>query len=155
MNAVATTLDKIEGIYDVYPPAIPEAGMIETALIALCILLFICFLVYIVWLKFYSLRGINKRHIKQLKKQYTNKSISSHDAIYQLCGYLKNGLAIKKFDQFTPLPEGLPNIKQWQSFAIKMTNLRYQNKNQPGRLSCKDLNVAFDDALYWLKVWPK
>lgn len=155
MDSLANTPDITEGIYDIYPPAVPDLSFIDISLIILSTLIFIAALSYIVWLKFFSVRAINQRRIRQLQRQFLQQAITPHDAIYQLCDCLKKGLALKQIDQTTTIPpEIIADKKHWDNFNNEITQLRYKNKNHVNN-SRERLNTLFSDALYWLKIWPK
>lgn len=156
MDKSSGTLSKLDGIYDIYPPAIPEMGTIEIVLMTLCAALLISSLFYIVRVRFYSIKGKNIRRIRSLQKRYESQLINSHDAAYQLCDYLKDGLAIKKIDIKTPVATALTEKQPlWERFTSDITNLRYKNNQPLNKYTHKDFNALFSDALYWLKVWPK
>lgn len=144
-------LEKIDGIYDIQPPALPELTTIEYSLFVALGILIITAVIYLGWKLFFSNRSYYKRKIKHLQNALTNNNISSHDAIYQLCYFLRKGLKLKHLTTHTTLPkQSSSNIIQWQSFILKLSDLRYKN-NPP---SSSDIKTTLKESLYWLKVWP-
>lgn len=151
MDKEHITLEKLEGIYDIQPPPVPELSFLESGLILLTIVILIISSLYMVWHLFFSDKGRIKRKIKQLEKDYLDNHISSHETIYQLCSYLRQGLKINNFGNKTQLPEKLiANKKQWQTFTKSISDLRYKNIHK----SNLELNKAFKESLFWLRVWP-
>lgn len=144
-------LQKIDGIYDIYPPVEPALNLLEKSLIGLSLILLIGFSLYFFWKFFYSNKAIAKRKVKELYNTHTTNNISHHDAIYQLCHITKQGLELNKLNQNTLLPNKLHSKnEQWQIFIDDINCLRYK-KN---KLSDTDVNKLFLDCLFWLKVWP-
>lgn len=150
MDINNTPLKKLDGIYDIQPPPIPEPGILENSLILFAIAATLSVILYLFWLINYSNKGLNKRKIKKLHKAYRDSNISSHEAIYQLCYFLQQGLQTNHISTDTELPTNLlQQKKQWLSFTNTLSDLRYKN------LSNSDLNLdeTFNESLYWLRVW--
>ncbi len=150
MDIKNTALKKLDGIYDIQPPLIPEPGILENGLILAAIVIILSVILYLFWLTNYSNKGLNKRKIKKLHKIYNDNNISSHDAIYQLCHFLRQGLQTRHISANTELPTKLQrHKKQWLSFTNSLYDLRYKKLHG----SNVNLDKAFCDSLYWLRVW--
>lgn len=151
MKSQTNTLSIIEGIYDIQPLTEPALSAFEITLFSISLTIIISFISYILWKYLYSKNAIAKRKIKVLQSKYQRNEINEHDAIYQLCLLTKQGLKLKNLnsDVFLPLKLASKN-KQWQSFIINITNMRYQKNTK----STIDMHKLFSDSLFWLKVWP-
>jgi hypothetical protein len=150
MNIKSIHLEKVDGIFDIQPPAIPELNNLEIGLISIAIIIATSIILYLFWQLFYSNKGQNKRKIIKLEKKFQNNTISKDKTVYQLCAYLKKGMEINHIGQQTKLPYNQKlNNKQWEIFTNTLSELRY-NKNKK---SNADLNQLFKESLYWLKVW--
>jgi len=141
-------LEKTEGIYDIQALS---PVLFSGAEILLAILLFVSLITYLIWRIYYSRKGLARRQIKRLQNLYYKNDISEHDAIYQLCSHLQQGLNIKQLKSDTALPEKITiHKKKWLAFKRDISNLRYK-KNSGHKLN---LNTIFSDSLFWLRVWP-
>jgi len=141
-------LEKIEGIYDIQ--ALSPA-LFSAAEILLATFLFISLITYIIWRVYYSRKGLAKRQIKKLQHLYDKNEISEHDAIYQFCSHLQQGLKLKQLKADTALPEKLTtHANKWLEFKRNISNLRYKT-NSEHQLK---LGTIFTDSFFWLKVWP-
>lgn len=145
------TLEKIDGIFDIHPPVEPSLSFLENSLILSGATVFTGFSLYLLWRLLYSSKGINQRKIKKLQKLYSDNNKSSHETIYQLCAFLRQGLKVNHIGKETELPEKLePYKRQWKEFTNRISYLRYKNSNPP----VEEVNKALNDSLFWLKVWP-
>ncbi len=151
MNNESISLNIIDGIYDIQPLALPALSSLELTLLSLFSLLVVSLLLYTVWLLFYSAKGIAKRKIKKIHADFLQKKLDEHDAVYQLCSILRQGLKLNQINTDTNLPVRLNAYRQdWELFTKTISDLRYsKNKKSPA-----ELNALFDDTLYWLKIWP-
>lgn len=149
MNKESIQLEKLDGIFDIQPPLAPELSSLEISLILITIIITLSVVLYFAWHLFYSNKGQNKRNIKKLEKKYNDNSISEHEAVYQLCTYLKNGLKLNHIGIQTKLPANKNlNSEQWESFTNTLSDIRYNNNSKP------NLNQIFKESLHWLRVWP-
>ncbi len=151
MNNVNLKLPIIEGIYDIHPLIEPAASLFETALLFMLLTLLICMSIYIIWKYFYSRKAIAIRKTTQLRVDHSRNKINSHDAAYQLCQIMTQGLKLKHLGKYTLLPEKLKSkSEKWGVFINAISTLRYASNNgmKP------EINSLFDDSLYWLKIWP-
>ena len=150
MDIESTQLKKLDGIYDIQPPLIPEPGILENSIILFSIIVTLSVVLYLFWSTYYSNKGLNKRKIKKLQKAYRDTSISTHAAIYQLCYFLREGLQTSHVGIDTELPPKLLQKKnQWLSFTNTLSDLRYKNLHN----SKVNLDKAFSESLYWLRIW--
>lgn len=151
MNNKSISLSIIDGIYDIQPLATPAISPLEFTLLSLLSLLVISVLLYIIWLSFYSTKGIAKRKLKKIYANFLRKKLDEHDTAYQLCSILRQGLKLHKINTDTNLPVSLNVYRQdWELFTKTISDLRYsKNKKSPA-----ELNALFNDTLYWLKLWP-
>lgn len=141
-------LEKVEGIYDIQVVVPAIFSGIE---LLIGIIIFIILTSYLFWRVFYSRKGIAKRQIKKLQNLYHENEISEHDAIYQLCSHLQQGLKLKQLKTDTALPEKLTtHSNKWLEFKRNISNLRYKTNSEHEL----NLNTIFSDSLFWLKVWP-
>ena len=141
-------LEKVEGIYDIQTlsPAI-----FSGAEVLLGTVLITSLISYLVWRIYFSRKGIAKRQIKKLQNSYYKKEITEHDAIYQLCAFLQQGLKIKQLKTNTALPEKLmTHAKKWFEFKKNVSSLRYKTNSEHDL----KLDTIFLDSFFWLKVWP-
>lgn len=151
MNNDTTTLQKIDGIYDIQPLIEPAYSSLEITVLSILILLFTITSLYIALKYFFSKKAISKRRIIKLQKQYLKNAISIHDAVYALCHHLNAGLNVKHIDTNTSLPNKISiHYKEWQLFTRKISDLRYKNINS----SSIDINELFKESFMWLKKWP-
>ena len=151
MNHDILTLEKIDGIYDILPPVAPPASGFETTLLILIYMASISVIVYFTWKYLFSTRGRAKRNIKKLHLKYSANEINSHDAVYQLCYLLSQGLKINQLGKNTLLPKKIIHNKQeWLDFTKRISTLRYENKEKLN----SDVIILFKDSLFWLKMWP-
>lgn len=150
MKNESITLLKVEGIYDIQPPVTPALSWLELLIILLLILLFVSTVGYLIWSLFYSAKATAQRKIKKVQRKYLQNSINTHDAIYQVCLILRQGLKIKNIDKNTLLPKKLyRSEKEWGTFTHNLSNLRYKKRKQ----SQSDMDTLFTDSLHWLKLW--
>ena len=148
MNTEDMKLEKIEGIYDIQ---ILSPALFSGAELLLASILFIGLIAYLLWRSYYSRKGIAKRKIRKLQKSYYENDISEHDAIYQLCSYLQQGLKLKQLKADTVLPEKLTiHSNKWLAFKKNVSTLRYKTNSQ----HTLKLETIFTDSFFWLKVWP-
>ena len=141
-------LEKVEGIYDIQVVVPSIFSGIE---LLLGTIIFIGLTSYLCWRLFYSRKGIAKRQIKKLQNLYLKNKITEHDAIYQLCSHLQQGLKLKQLKIDSDLPEKLTaHSNKWLRFTKNISTLRYKT-NSENELK---LDTIFMDSLFWLKVWP-
>lgn len=151
MNQETSTLQIIDGIYDIQPLIKPTLSLLETTLLSVLLISLISLILYFTWHVLYSKKSIAKRKIKMLRNRHSENEINTHDAIYQLCLITKQGLKLKNINKDTLLPDKLLSKKQqWQSFIKDTSILRYKKNIE----SDIDINKLFSDSLFWLKVWP-
>lgn len=145
------TLKIIDGIYDIQSPVSPALSSLEIILSLLLFILFISVVTFYVWKMFFSSKGLAKRKIEKLHINYLKNEIKSHDAIFELCSILRQGLKLHYLGKNTHLPAKLhANKQKWADFTKNITTLRYKNnKNYQS-----DINTLFEDCLFWLKLWP-
>ena len=150
-DTTLTTLQIIDGIYDIQPLAIPAISLFETTLLSLLTISLIAFVAYFSWKLFFSKRSIATREMKKLHNQFLNKKISDHDAVYRLCMLTKEGLKLKHLNNNVQLPYKLSSkLQQWHVYLDSISMLRYQNETKINI----DINKLINDSLFWLKVWP-
>lgn len=148
MNIENIKLEKIEGIYDIQVMLPAAFSGVE---LLLGTVIFMSLTAYLFWQVYYSRKGIAKREIKRLQNLYHKNEITEHDAIYQLCSHLQNGLKLKQLKIDTVLPEKLTtHSNKWLKFKQNISNLRYKTNSEQ---SLK-LDPVFKDSLFWLKLWP-
>ena len=141
-------LKKIDGIYDIQD-LLPAVFSGLELLLGITILIIL--ISYFFWRVFYSRKGTAKRKIIKLQHLYYKNKISEHDAVYQLCSHLQQGLKLKQLKTDTNLPETITtHAKKWLEFKKNISNLRYK-KNSEHELN---LNTIFSESLFWLRVWP-
>ena len=151
MNQETSTLQIIDGIYDIQPLIKPTLSLLETTLLSVLLISLISLILYFTWHVLYSKKSIAKRKIKMLRNRHSENEINTHDAIYQLCLITKQGLKLKNINKDTLLPDKLLSKKQqWQNFIKDISILRYKKNIE----SDIDINKLFSDSLFWLKVWP-
>lgn len=151
MNSDAIRLKIADGIYDIYPPVDPGLSTIETGIISIIVIIAVSAIVYIIWSQLYSVKGQARRNIKKLHNNYSENKVTDHDAIYQLCQLLCQGIKTNHIGINTPLPEKLAlNKTEWLEFVSTLSVVRYGNND--------DLPVTIDslfkDSIRWLKLWP-
>ena len=144
-------LEKIDGIYDIQPPAPPELTALEYSLFVTLTVFIVTVIIYVGWKLFFSNKNQYKRKISQLEKEFNNNDISSHDAVYQLCYLLQKGLKLNQLSRNTrPPKQSSLNSNKWESFILRLSDLRYKDSQYTNN----EIQAAFKESLYWLKVWP-
>lgn len=160
MKSENITLEKIEGIYDIYSLTPPPLSAAEQFLILVAFTASIILLAYYFWKQVYSRKGIAQRNIKKLLKLYQTKNITPHDTVYQLCSHLKHGLNIKQISIENTLTTNLQchldkyhldqcHMDKWHLFIEKLNTLRYNKINN----TKQEIESAFNESLFWLKLW--
>ena len=151
MDKQLHTLKKIDGIFDIQPPAIPDMSTFDIILVLTIFMFITGLIIYVSHTLFFSRKGKARRNIKNLRTSYTNNQNNQHDAIYHLCFYLQQGLNIRYIGADTILPEKLSaHKKEWVKFIQTLSVLRYK-KNSSQQI---DINHLFTLSLYWLRLWP-
>ena len=151
MKSEQVILEKIDGIYDIQPPAVIEFSGIEILLLTLGFIVTLSLIVYILWNHFFSIKGKVRRQIKQLQLTHSNDILNTHDTIYQLCYLLREGLKINHIGSDILLPEKIETQqKEWLNFTNNLSVLRYKHTEEHQQ----DINNIFEKSLYWLRVWP-
>lgn len=151
MSIAKTTIEKIDGIYDIHPPLSPGMSSLEIILLTSGIVICLILLTYFIWRRYFSVKSKIKRKIIQLETLYSERKINHHDAVYQLCSLLQQALKINHIGVNIPLPGKIKSYEHdWNDFAEEVSLIRYSDfeKND------LDINSIFDKSLYWLKVWP-
>lgn len=145
------SLPKVEGIYDIQPLAEPALSFFETALIISGTLIIIGLCLFLIWKYFFSLKAASQRKLIKLRSNYSENNLSAHDAIYQLCQILTQGLKLNYLGEDTLLPEKLiSKQEEWSLFIKEISAQRYAKTNN----AKYDINNLVNQSLYWLKRWP-
>jgi hypothetical protein len=155
MKTTDITPEKIEGIYDIFSLTPPPFSTIEIFLMLLAAILFLSLVSVFFWNLFYSRKGVALREVKKLHILYTAKKINAHDAVYQLCFLLQQGLNLKQIHSNTPIPEKIePKKASWDKFTQHLAALRYNRKSAADTESEAAVETVFKDSLVWLRLWP-
>ena len=142
------TLQKIDGIYDIQPVITPALSGFEFTILFILLITFMAANIYLVWMFFFSRKAKSRQKIVKLQKKYTHNSISPHDAIYELCQIIRNGLKQKQLDTKTPPPKNIKgNMQRWDNFINELSNLRYGNSID----TSIDISPLFKESLFWFK----
>lgn len=151
MSHYQNTLQIIDGIYDIQPPAVPSFSLIEITVLILLISFLLFVICYFVWKIFFSKKAVAKREVKKVHTKYQTRDLSYHNAVYQLSEITKQGLNLKNINKESCLPVKLqPEKKQWLRFVENISGLRYKNNDEKNT----NIDELSKDILYWLKVWP-
>lgn len=151
MNNKPIKIDVIDGIYDIEPLIQPAMSRFELTFLSLLILLVISILFYYTWKLFYSSKGIAKRKIKRLHKDFSQGKISDHDVVYQASSILLDGLKLNYINKDTLLPDKLIIYKsEWKTFNKNLSYLRYSKHDN----SSLETSALINDCAFWLKKWP-
>ena len=148
MASKITTLQLIDGIYDIQPIIEPALSAFELTVLFISLISFVAAAFYLVWIFIFSRKAKSKREIVNLQKRYTHNTISSHDAIYELCQILRKGLEQKQLYTKTPPPKNIKGNKQrWDKFVNKLSDFRYDNSID----TSIDISSLFNESLFWFK----
>ena len=148
MNGNIITLQKVDGIYDIQPIITPALSAFELTVLFILLVSFIAANIYIVWTFVFSIKAKSKREIVKLHKRYIKNTISTHDAIYDLCRILRKGLEQKQLDTQTPLPKNVKGSKQrWDKLINELSDFRYKDSSD----TSADISFLFEESLFWLK----
>ena len=148
MASKITTLQLIEGIYDIQPIIEPALSSFELAMLFIIFISFVAVNIYLVWMIIFSKRARSRREIVKLQKRYTHNIISPHDAIYELCRILRKGLEQKRLYTKTPPPKNIKGNKQrWDKFINELSDFRYDDSID----TSIDISPLFKESLFWFK----
>ena len=148
MDSKIITLPKIDGIYDIQPIIEPALSAFELTVLFIFLLSFVAVNTYLVWMLVFSRKAKSRREIAKLQKRYIHNNINPHDAIYELCRIIRNGLKQKQLYTKTPPPKNIKgNEQRWYTFIDELSDFRYQNTVD----SAIDISPLFKESLFWFK----
>lgn len=149
------TINPLEGIRDIAPPAMPwqlawESSAPFIIIISLLAIALLIVILQFFWQRYFSPRGKAQRQISILQHQHDSHSIDSHHAAFQLARILRDALNITQLSTHTSLPENIQEHKaRWINFNESLSIARYS--------SIKNSETAelLTDARFWLRCWPR
>jgi hypothetical protein len=153
------TINTLEGIRDIAPPAIPWQVAWENVLagnntpgimlVGLFALIIFVVLLRLVWQRYLSPRGKARRRIVALQRAHHAQTIDSHHTAFQLSHILREALPVAQLSTQTPLPEKLHTHKtRWQTFIAHLSVARYARREDA------QVGELLADAQFWLAQWP-
>ena len=150
MASKITTLQLIDGIYDIQPIIEPALSAFELTVLFISLISLVAATFYLVWIFIFSRKAKSRREIVNLQKRYTHNTISTHDAIYELCRILRKGLELKQLYTKTPPPKNIKGNKQqqrWDKFINELSDFRYDDSID----TSIDIFPLFEESLFWFK----
>ena len=142
---------KIDGLYDIQPPAAAALSNAEWFMIFFVSALLSGLVLYLLLRKIYSRKNRIKREILRLQKFSSINNTNPHDTIYLLSDFLRRGLGLTCLTKQTRLPDKIASQQvRWSDFTSKLDQLRYKKNNA----TAKELDHLFSESLFWLRYWP-
>ena len=157
------TINPLEGIRDITPPAIPWQidwqyawenvftgnNVPGVVLAGLFVLIAFVVLLRLGWQRYLSPRGRARRRIIALQRAHHAQAIDSHHTAFQLSHILREALPVAQLSTQTPLPEKLHTHKtRWRAFIEHLSTARY------ARTEDEQVGELLADAQFWLAQWP-
>ena len=154
MNAETNSL---EGIFDIEPPLSPvlyelESTILNVGLTGLLIIGLVLISASLVWYYYYSTKGMTRRKILTLHKNFSAKKINNQHAACQLSRIIQDSLGSNQTLKHVTLPAELESHKErWGKFTSLLSMACYSHREtEPEKMS-----RLFDDACFWIKSWPR
>jgi len=148
MNEVA---GKLDGIFDVLPPAMPVQTSFDNLLVfALAGLLILTVTAILIW-RYTSSRGKATRELRSLARQLQQQEPDQRQAAYTLASIMRAGLKLNSISLDTCLPPAISSDhSRWQQYIERLARARYsRNGSDPDAL-----NRLVLETRYWLRRWP-
>jgi len=148
------TVNTLEGIRDIAPPAIPWQVVWENAapgiiVLGLFVLISFGILLHFIWRRYFSSVGQARRRLNALQQAHHTKILDSHQTAFQLSEILRETFRLTQLSTQTPLPEKLGAHKdRWRAFIEHLATARY------ARPEDTRLSELLADAQFWLGRWP-
>lgn len=147
----AAQVGKLDGIFDILPPATPILSANNELLILLITGLLILALIAVIAWRTYADRIRARHELRALARLLRQPNIDCRQASYQLAGILRNGLKLNRLSPDTRLPSALASDQsRWQQFVQLLANARYSRNGSDAEL----LNQLVHESRYWLRRWP-
>ena len=142
---------KLDGIFDVLPPAMPVHTAYDNLfLFSVTGLLLLVISAILIW-RYHSGRGKASRELRSLSRLLQQQDSDHRQAAYTLAGILRSGLKLNRLSLDTRLPSVLSSEhSRWQQYVELMARARYsRNGSDPD-----GLNQLVHETRYWLRRWP-
>jgi len=151
VNSAMEQAGKLDGIFDILPPAIPEQTNFDSLLtLSVAGLLLLIISAILVW-RYTSSRGKASRQLRTLARLLQKPDFDHRQAAYTLAGILRNGLKLNRLSLDIRLPPAmLSDNSRWQQYIERMARARYsRDGSDPDALS-----QLLHETRYWLRRWP-
>ena len=151
VNSTAEQAVKLDGIFDVLPPAMPVQTAYDNLLLfSVTGLLLLVISAILIW-RYHSGRGRASRELRSLSRLLQQQDFDPRQAAYTLAGILRSGLKLNRLGLDTRLPSALSSEhSRWQQYVELMASARYsRNGSAPD-----GLKQLVHETRYWLKHWP-
>jgi len=142
---------KLDGIFDVLPPAMPVQTTFDNLLVfSIAGLLILIITTLLIW-RYTSCRGKASRELRSLARQLQLHEPNQRQAAYALASILRAGLNLNRISLDTCLPPAISSDhSRWQQYIERLTSARYsRNGSDPDAL-----NQLVLETRYWLRRWP-
>ncbi|MEA1888573.1 MAG: hypothetical protein U9N50_02155 [Pseudomonadota bacterium] len=161
-SLVENTLQTVHGLLDIDPPAPPPESSIPVVVSSLALIIFLIALATIAVRHIKSYRSQAKRSLRHLRNKVAQQDIDTKiqdtnfqkETAYQLAHILARGLGVNGITSSTPLPAEMDRYhERWQLFIHKLSLSRFSSENSKAGMTTNSKKM-FDDAIFWLKIWP-
>jgi len=150
VNSVTDQVGKLDGIFDVLPPAMPVQTAYGSLLVFTVIALLLVISVILVW-RYHSVRGKASRELRSLRHTLQQQDFDHRQAAYTLAGILCNGLKLNRLGHSTRLPSAMSSDHtRWQQYVELLASARYSRNGSGSDV----LNQLVHETRYWLRRWP-
>jgi len=162
---VEQDLQTVHGLLDIEPLAPPPESNIPAVMSFLVLVIFLITLTTIAVRRFNGYRSQAKRRLHRLQNRVEQQDAGDASAYdtntqkntaYQLARILSHGLGLNGITSSTPLPAVLDHHhERWQLFINNLSLFRFaKSASKTSNSNRSNINEMFDDAFFWLKIWP-
>jgi hypothetical protein len=139
---------RLDGIYDIAPPAVPVEGAWDTLLPGLLAAIILALILFGVWRYYHTLRVRARRRLAGLRQQYERQQLDVRAASFRLAAILRISLRLRQLSTTGPLPASRQDLlPRWQDFMAGLQAARYA-RNEASR---EQMLILFDEAEFWLR----
>jgi len=141
LNPALEQTGKLDGIFDVLPPAMPLQTTLDGLLpLSAAVLLILAITTMVIW-RYTSCRGKASRELRTLARLLQQKSLDQRQAAYSLATILRNGLKLNRLSFDTHLPPSMSSeYSRWQNYIERMANARYSRNGSDSTTLSQLLN---------------
>ncbi len=149
-NPVIEQAGKLDGIFDVLPPAMPIQTSYDGLLIITVAILLVALSALLMW-RYQSARGKASRKLRTLARLLQQQDLDQRQTAYSLATILRNGLKLNRLSFDTRLPPSmLSEHSRWQHYIERMASARYSRNSSDSAT----LSQLLHETRYWLRRWP-